>query len=92
MGVYQGPCWTFGWWWMLPLIMIASCVFMMFVMRRRMPEWMCRMMGPPGLGPGSRGAPTAPTDSAREILDKRYVSGEISKEEYEEKKAAISGG
>jgi uncharacterized membrane protein len=27
-----------------------------------------------------------PSDSAREILDKRYVLGEISKEEYEEKK------
>jgi uncharacterized membrane protein len=30
------------------------------------------------------------SESAREILDKRYALGEISKEEYEEKKRAIS--
>jgi len=30
------------------------------------------------------------TESAREILDKRYAAGEISKEEYEEKKKHIS--
>ena len=29
-------------------------------------------------------------ESAREILDKRYASGEISKEEYEVKKKDIS--
>ncbi len=28
-------------------------------------------------------------ESAREILDRRYASGEIGKEEYEEKKRAI---
>jgi uncharacterized membrane protein len=30
------------------------------------------------------------SESAREILDKRYALGEISKEEYEEKKRGIS--
>ncbi len=30
-----------------------------------------------------------PGESAREILDRRYASGEIGKEEYEEKKRAI---
>ncbi|MFQ6078549.1 MAG: SHOCT domain-containing protein [Thermodesulfobacteriota bacterium] len=30
------------------------------------------------------------SDSAREILDRRYALGEISKEEYEEKKRDIS--
>jgi uncharacterized membrane protein len=29
------------------------------------------------------------SDSAREILDKRYVLGEISKEEYQEKRKDI---
>jgi uncharacterized membrane protein len=31
----------------------------------------------------------APSDSAREILDKRYVLGEISKEEYQEKRKEL---
>ena len=31
------------------------------------------------------------SESALEILDKRYARGEIEKQEYEEKKAAITG-
>jgi len=32
-----------------------------------------------------------PSETALEILNKRYAKGEIEKQEYEEKKAAISG-
>ena len=33
---------------------------------------------------------TKGSDSAIEILDKRYASGEINKEEYEEKKRTLT--
>lgn len=72
-----------NWWWIFPIVMMILCFFMM---RGRM----CSMMG----GHDSRDATDShgnvPSDSAREILDKRYALGEISKEEYEEKKRDIS--
>ena len=61
-------------WWILPVAMIVLCVFMM---RRSMGCMMC--------WPNSRRStdthPIGSSDSAQEILDKRYALGEISKEE-----------
>ena len=34
---------------------------------------------------------TRGSDSAIEILDRRYASGEINKDEYEEKKRTLAG-
>ena len=90
MGVYQDPCFTFGWWWIIPLIMIAFCLCMMSILRRRMPGMMSGMMRPSGVERRSQGGAIAPTDSAKDILDKRYALGEISKEEYEERKRALA--
>ncbi len=73
-----GAFWNgFQWWWIIPIAMMILC----FVMMRR--HGGC-VMG------GSRPYPKA--GSAREILDKRYVLGEIGKEEYEEKKRDIGQG
>ena len=72
----------FGWWWIFPIAMIFMCVFMMRGRMGCMTGWSTY-----------RSATTtpaiAPSDTAREILDKRYALGEISKEEYEEKRRHI---
>ncbi len=71
-----GPFWNgFHWWWIIPIAMMVLCFFMMRSHRGCMMGW-------------SRSHHNAGT--AREILDKRYALGEISKEEYEEKKRHIA--
>jgi uncharacterized membrane protein len=72
----SGAVWNgFHWGWIIFIAMMVLC----FIMMRRhggcMMEWH-----------RSRHIP----ESAREILDKRYTLGEISQEEYEEKKRHIS--
>jgi uncharacterized membrane protein len=37
------------------------------------------------------GGPDAPRESARDILDRRFANGEITKRQYEEMKKALSG-
>ncbi len=73
---------SFGWWWVFPIAMIVLCIFMA---RRRGGSFTgcCAPRRSEHL------RSTDPTDSAREILDKRYASGEISREEYEEKKTDL---
>ena len=73
---------AFEWWWILPVAMIVLCFFMM---RGRMG---CVMSCPSSWR--SKDSQTIDSsDSAREILDRRYALGEISKEEYEEKRKDI---
>jgi putative membrane protein len=83
---YEGFCCGFGWWWIFPIAMMIIMVTMCFLMMRgRRGFMMC--------GPSSRtaGDPVwkENSESAIEILDKRYARGEIGKEEYEEKKRDI---
>ena len=69
-------------WWIFPLVMIALCFFMM---RGRRGSMMC--------GFGSKNEDNdqmIDSDSALDILDKRYALGEINKEEYEEKKESLN--
>jgi len=92
---WPGPwyMWHGGWgfWWIFPLfmlIMIIGCVVAFFLGHRAGGGH--RHWGPwhmmdrlPGRSWGD------PTYSALEILNERFAKGEIQKQEYEERKAAI---
>jgi uncharacterized membrane protein len=61
-------------WWIFPIVIIVLCLFM--------------MRG--GMGCMRGRHRSGSSDSAVEILNKRYVLGEIDKKEYDEKKRTIS--
>jgi putative membrane protein len=80
--MFRADFFNFDFWWIFPLVMIVICFLMMRGWRGRT---MC--------GFSSHDENTLRTntsDSARDILDKRYALGEINKEEYEEKKRDLS--
>jgi len=77
MFAYGGIWNGFHWWWIIPVAMMVLCFLMIRRHRGCMMGW-------------SRSHHKA--GSVREILDKRYALGEISKEEYEEKKRDIGQG
>lgn len=68
-------------WWIFPIIYDVSVFFMM---RGRRGSMMC-CFGPRR----TKNNRISESDSASEILDKRYAVGEISREEYEEKKSVL---
>jgi uncharacterized membrane protein len=72
----------FSFWWIVPIFMMILCFLMM---RRRKGSMMC------GFGSSDIDSKkTRTSDSAIDILDKRYASGEINKQEYEEKKRTLT--
>lgn len=73
----------FSFWWIFPLVMIVLCFLMM---RGRMG---CMMGGCDTHG--TDGDRMETSGSAMDLLDRRYALGEINKEEYEEKKRALTG-
>ena len=79
--MYGSELSNFSFWWVFPVLMMILCFLMM---RGRRGSMMC--------GFGSRGIDSEQTrvsDSAIDILDKRYASGEINKEKYEEIKRTL---
>jgi putative membrane protein len=79
---YENFCFAFGWWWIIPIAMIIMFVLCFLVMRGRTGCMTCGPFSRTSRDLGSNGR----SESAREILDKRYARGEIGKEEYEGKK------
>lgn len=67
----------FIWMWIFPVIFIVLMI------------WMMSGRGP--MGGHSHNSDQPNSESARDILDKRFAKGEISKEEYEEMKKSLNG-
>lgn len=68
----------FGWMWIFPVTFLIICLASLFVFLFRGPRWIFGRWGG-----------HAPRETAREILDRRYASGELTKEHYEEIKRAV---
>ena len=80
--MYAAEVSNFSLWWLFPLVMIVLCFLMM---RGRKGSMMC------GFGTVNEDSHrTEVSDSAKDILDKRYARGEIDKEEYQEKKRLLN--
>lgn len=73
-----------SYWWVFPLVLMILCCF---GMRGRRGTGICGFRSW-----GTDAREIHPMDSAIDILDKRYALGEISREEYEERKRTIGQG
>jgi len=95
-GYWPGPMhmwghgYGYGWhsWWMFPMMMLFMFLFVavIFFLARWVFANGRHHWGPPSRTWGD------PTYSALQILNERFARGEIQKDEYAEKKAAILSG
>lgn len=81
-----------GLWWIFPLLFFLVMIVMFIFFLRAGGPWCMwhRMMGWPNERDARRGLDEYQSESALEILNKRYARGELDKKEYEEKRSAIT--
>jgi putative membrane protein len=71
--------WGGGGWWVIGALVMVACIFMMV-----------RMMNHGGSGHGSHGDfENQSNRSARDILAERFARGEISEEEFEQRRRVL---
>ena len=73
---------NFSLWWLIPVAMMVLCFFLM---RGRKGTMMC------GFGSHNQSSHSVnPSDSAMDLLDKQYATGQIDEKEYEKKKIILT--
>ncbi len=75
--------WPWGGMWVFPIVMCIVMLIFFFVFFR------CWGRRPPWLGPGEHNRENGDSETALEILKKRYAKGEITKDEFERMKKDI---
>lgn len=75
--------WHWGGMWIFPMIMMVVMIIFLFMFFWR------GGCTPPWRGQGKHHKGVGETDSALEILKKRYAKGEITREEFEQMKKDI---
>ena len=81
--MYGSELCAFSFWWIVPIVMMILCFF---IMRGRRDAMMN------GFGCfGGDWQKVKGRESSMDILDRRYASGDIDKTEYDEKKRTLTG-